>query len=652
MANFEFNAKSTALGTITIYVGGTTSTTVLDANLLSISNLTYDFTDLETFQLGNATLTFSDFNDDIRTNLSSIINQSWIIDVDGTKYFEGLPLESSAKFTDNITDAGDATGVFSIVIGANLFDTSGSYSGLTSYDTDYYSLSDFIEQTISNNTSITTFNYLSSFVYSANSVNVYLQKSDAGANDAFIVIKKTAVHEGTGLIGILNYLGAKLCIWKNTCYIWMKNYTGDTQSITESDVLETVTYLPYQKLDDFFLTSTIRLLNGYNQYSYIVSGVNSESFQLMRSTDYSDLATRIIDGNDILPIWANHALGNWTTAYTLNSIVVDEIPEANLYDNSDYWTQFVIFYPTDTTTLTLDSADFYNDTLAGDKIRVSFDAMIYPTDASHVLNKQYNLTFQIGSGNLKVIDIKEGIDDGVNTSLNEVTRFEFEYDVDVNVGDMIISFSTTDSGFTSAESSGVSISWDGADTILAKTLITNELNVGDYVLIESAVESAFDGVYKVISFPTSNTAELDRDPYTSDTSSYNCIFRYEPIFIAISNLDVGKISKEDKLIEIFDESVQDKITPYPFSYEKNASAVEDEYINVELRYDILADTALANTNIYSTNTPTKRLDFSVDDNTINPYSTITFSEYGITDGYIQKFEFSFIDGNINLTVIK
>lgn len=651
MANFEFKPLKTGLGIITIYVGGTTSTTVLDANLVSIGNLEYDYTSLEDFQLGNISLTFSDYKDDIRTNINSIFNQAWIIDVDGTKYFEGIPLESSISFKDNLTDAGDAVGSFGLTLGANLFDTSGSYTGLTSYDTNYYSLSDVIDQTIKNNTQITTISYLSTFSYSANGETVYLEKADAGASDAFIVVLKTAVNENTNMNGILNYMGIKLAIWKNTCYAWMKNYTGDTQTITEANTLKTISYTPYQKLDDFFLTSTLNLNNGYELYDYVFNTVTSKSTKIDRGYSFSDAASSIVDGSDRFPIWSAHALGNWVDSSTNNDIVAGSMPSSteNIY-TSENWTVFVIFDPLEASIITLADTDFLNTFTAGANLKITFDAMIAAGDPFHDLAAEYNLSFQFGSS-AKIVNSVANGKDTLDNSAIPTSRIEIDYDISDD-GDLVVGFETTDTGFTTTVVSGVTIKWDGAQTLLIKTLITNELSIGDYVRVTNATQSAFNDVYKVLSFPTANNAELSKDPYTADTVSYSADFVYNPLLISLCNLNIGIASNEDKQIEVFDKGTSNDITPYPFSYEKGGSAVEDEDYNVELRNDVLGDASVANTNIYSVGTSSKKLVFQVDDSTINPYSTITFAEYSVTDGYIQKFIFDFNTGLTTLTVIK
>lgn len=658
MANFEFNSLDTGFGTVTIYVGGTTSTTTINANLTSISDLVYDFTDLESFQLGNVTLTFNDYANGIRTNLSSIYNQAWIVDVDGTKYFEGKPLISSIRFSDNINDAGSAVGKFSLTLGADLLDTSGSYSGLTSYDTDYYALSDVIEQTIKNNTSITSFNFPGSLIYSANGEDVYLRASSAGASDAFIAIKKTAVHSNTNLNGIFNMFGLKLAIWKNTCYVWRKDFSSTSSTITETDVVGSISYEPYQKLDDFFTTSTIRLVRNWTDYTYIVNSIESESYVLNRGEYLGDSNTRVLDGDDMLPIWKTHSFGNWTTSNTdngLNRIYEGDSQYGSAgtggaednYD-SDYWTTYVLFDNTDTCELTLGNADYYNTVSTGATLKISADVFV-SIGGLHSIDKEYNFIFTFGSGESKSIPIPTQYKT-LDRSSSVPIRLEFEYNVIEDNPDLVVSFSTTDDNWTSSNTAAT-IQWTGSQTNLNKTNISNDIAVGEYLLVENATQSAFDGVYKASSV-TTNQVVLDRDPYTSDTSSYTCDYQYDPLQLMISDINISLVENENAEISTFDSDINESILPVPYVYEKDGSSVLDGLYNIELRYDILSDANAANLGVYGISSAKKRLTFRVADTSIDPVDVVTFSEYGVTGGYIMKFGFDFNKGHTILTVVK
>jgi hypothetical protein len=637
VANYEFNAKTINVGEVIVYVGGTTSTTTLDANLLSMGDLIYDFTDVETFRFGHINLTFSDFNNDIRDEYSNIIDQIWYIYVGGTNYFSGFPLKTSAEFQDNF-DGTDEFGKFSVTLGANLLDTSGSYS-LTSYDTNYYSLSDVIEATITNNTGVSTFTYGTSLVWNANGEVVYLDKGSAGASDAFVVIPKDSLDDTSlDLNACLDYMGCKIAVWKGACYLW--TWGGAGTSLTTTDIIGSLSYQP-----DY------RKQHAFDSWKYTIN-FGKPSFATPNALAGTDFHARyedqLIEGDDRFPVWESHDLGNWTVTLdpqsgfsNPNGVLQHKNTESktNFY-NSDYWCNFYIFdytYNYVYTYMTLDTTDFNGavSLATGDKIDVTLNLSFYtPDQTNNEYNQTLQMTFQMGSGNTKFIDIPQDVFQAPGYRPAAVT---FQYEID-DYGDIIIGWDTEDVFNAGGGGSG-NVAYDGVGTTTV-TFGSHGLSDGDVVgCVASGASSAFIGTY-IISNTTMNTFDLDRNPYTTDTNSYSFDFRTTYMQMNIANLNIGKVGSAYNSAELpNNEGNVRSLIPAPYSYEKGAAAVEDDMYNVELRYDMMGDRLGTFSDVYD-DTEYEQIVLETDQSNLNPDDVINSTIYG--NGYrINKYGFNF-----------
>ena len=104
MANFIIASTNTisSLGEVIIYAGGKTSTTDIDAEIIDISDLIYDYTKNEINYAAQMTVKLDDSGDKILTDYQNIKNQLWIIEVGGTEYFRGIPDKDSIIFNKSM----------------------------------------------------------------------------------------------------------------------------------------------------------------------------------------------------------------------------------------------------------------------------------------------------------------------------------------------------------------------------------------------------------------------------------------------------------------------------------------------------------------------------------------------------------------------
>ena len=125
------------------------------------------------------------------------------------------------------------------------------------------------------------------------------------------MIRKEAVNSNLNLNDILSYLGAYLCIWKNTCYIWRKDTPSGSVAITKTAIVNSVGYNPYYDV-----------LNSYDSLKYTINkGVDyTTGGQGIDSQQdfYSAYNTPITSGDDRLPCWKDSAFGNWNKSKTDN----------------------------------------------------------------------------------------------------------------------------------------------------------------------------------------------------------------------------------------------------------------------------------------------------------------------------------------------
>lgn len=682
MANYVFNAETLPNGqTINIYIGGTTSTTTLDSNLLSLTPLQYDMSDIGRFYAGSISLEFDDFQDDIQSNWVNIKNQIWIVDVGGTEYYRGSPVKTTAKFNDHSNDAK----VFSVTLSAISMDASNTSSAsLTKFQTNWYSLGQFIEQMFVTATglSATDVIYLNTLSYSVQGNTIYLDYADAlsGLSGVdFIVLKDNEPKPKDLFNKILLVFGLNASFWKGKLYLWRKDTYSGSITVTDSDIVGSINYLPSYKKNDYFDSLEMKI------------STNSAYDNALGYVNLFDENTRIIAGDDRLPSWSSHSFGNWTDTQTNN--LIDTTTSTNIDGLEGVQTRFVIYDTGENTNLTLDTLDFDNAIPDNSLLKFTFQAgkatesdlrvsvkvgsneerFVLLDTSNKELYKQYELEYPVNeTGDIQIRINADEFDQQKQIRYTGILNFYilkwenhgiiddgslsgYEFEVSnatpsgyntvytlSSIGSKDILVVEKSSGYTSGTTyvdcdaylvkENITINYNA----LPETRITwtdHKLNIGDYVQVYNCTESSFDGTYQITKVYDADLVAFAETPYTSDTSGYTADLRYKGKVGFLSNVNCGIIKKDNKEIE--DYSGDEYSNLYPNAYYQ--SSPPDRPSNYELCANILDQTQSANISRFGTE-ELQRLEMTVDLDTINPYSRVV---YNSVNYWVENMSFDF-----------
>lgn len=689
MANYEFNAIETALGKeVIIYVGGKTSTTSIDANITSMSKLTYDMSRIGQYYAGSLNIAFDDFSGDIETQLANIKNQVWIIEVDATEYFRGYPLKTGMAFSDE----GGAK-VFSLTLGSSPMDANGvDFTSLTKKQTNYWAIGQVLERVLVESTGLaaTDLEYVGATIsYTAASTTIYLDYADAPSGLAgtdYILINDNEPKRSNFFNRFLQNFGLNSAMWKGKLYLWLRNSYSGTISISDSDVIGQVIYNPFFKKTDYYESLELQIQTDSEQ-----DGANGRC-------NIFDEDNRLLEGDDKLPIWSNHGFGNWTETATYNDIDVVTGIDADIPVLAGYQTRWVLFNTTEDSYLQLTTGNFSNTLSDNSKLKVTFsggkqttqpiryslqvgseDEYFVDLDTTELNTGKDYFNFEMpvkSSGNLKLrVKPKSNASKriryfGASKSLLEWQNHGFAEETGIPVDIQVLNCaqSSFDQNYTSgivlnsnlillnAAPYTTDYNWYDCETILSETSLSikyggsdtqltwtnHPLSVGDWVRVENAAQSAFDGVYQVDTVYSSSIVGFNETPYTTDTSAYSCDVVIFPLVAYISNLNISMIKDVNKVISDFSDDDFNNV--YPEAYYQNAAP--DRESNYELISDILDTTQAANKARFGTE-ELKRLVMTVNLDTINPYSRVT---YNSVNYWIEKMEFDFDKWTTSLTL--
>lgn len=260
MPNYAFKEMQTPLGELSLYVAGTTSTTLIASKIISISDLVYDFSSTDKAIMGSLTLSVDNGDGQIDSVYSSIKSEIWILEIDGTEYFRGKPRLNSLKF-----DKKKET--FSLQLLAMPIDDK-SYDDTTittvKVDTwDYYPVSHWLNNVFFNAIGIGDNNGNDAdVVFDVNDVEISSIPEDVefeySTGNPSWLMRKPSSHLQNRFINLMNWFNLNFAIWKGKVYVWERGrYFSSTYTVS-TNIISLFSWQDYTQGSYFGSLSVIK----------------------------------------------------------------------------------------------------------------------------------------------------------------------------------------------------------------------------------------------------------------------------------------------------------------------------------------------------------------------------------------------------------
>ncbi|MGH1438255.1 MAG: hypothetical protein ACRBG0_27730 [Lewinella sp.] len=649
MANYTINTTPTisTLGDVDIYIGGKTSTTLIDAKIMDVSDIIYDFSNIDGVFYGKLVVKLSNIADAVYDQHDNIMSQIWLVEVGGVEYFRGYPQLSSIVYQK--TAKADYV---NITIGADLLDPSGvNFSGLTLYGGEY-SLSDVLEEILSTN-GITSVNYINSstgLIYElseSDTIDIYFDKNDAGGGDSFITVQTSADFSP---LQITNDFGINYCAWKGEAYFWLRNEASTSIALTESVAVNSIvrkkSYLNRGYFDNY--RGGINVTN---------SGFSSRGISSRYANEVLSKIDKFMQFST-----SNYAATNWsTTVGGLNQVGDSESdPFTTYYDTKTVYfgtdiINFNIYSPSDTLNILLDRSDFETDVNIGDSVVISADiGALFPYiestagDFTTYLDS-IDFTLYFDATNTATTNLNIAREENLTPDNNGYIESEQLLE---DVGDLILSFGNITGNILNEDGTYASMevpnspnvythTTGGGQTFLA--LETTGYLRTNYVNIAVPSQPSFDGYYELMSATDIGGGRI-RHQITNIGQPVNAVVRAAtatmPIRLFVANLEIGITTAE------YDEKIDYSVDSGKYLAPNYESSTVDE--SRELQY-LIGEKAVSSLESVFGNEEKNSIEMSVKDGSVNPYNKIEYDS--ITYSPI-KYGFSIKNGIAKITGVE
>ena len=552
MANYTINSTATisTLGDVDIYIGGKTSTTLIDTKILDLSDISYDFSSINGVFSGQMTILLANYDLNVSSQNANINTQVWIIEVGGTEYFRGLPLKSSIVYE---TSSSQRTGKFTLV--ADFLDPTGvDFSGLSSLDS-LYSLSDVLEAILLDKSGVSTVNYLNSsteLVYSlteADTIDVYFDYDDAGASDGYIAVADDASFNP---LQITNDFALNYAFYKGEAYFWLIGSFDSTVAIDEGQIVGKMSYYPSSINSDAY--ETLRL------------GLNIRDTDLSSSGIWSAHTLPFLEVDDQFNQFnsTTFAASNWAKISGSSGEILDAADDSAFFFGEGR--KAIVssgLYNASSVSLGLElaEADFENDPSDYKALTVSLNCGIkFPTinyRVSGAVKLDYIYSIELSFSMV-------GDDSQLSFLLEESEDFDYSLEGVYNfstVGDLQISLENISGNIANMSQETFALAPAGATIFYDNVGLVTKINYADslecdYVFVSCPSLPAFDGTYRIVSrFDDGSQVvhTLDVVNTTSTTPTACDVFLDYAIYI--NNLSIGILGANRK--ELIDYAVDE-----------------------------------------------------------------------------------------------
>ena len=608
MANYKFNEVKCALGTMKIYVNGKTSTTTINENVLQggLGDLIYDFSQFSSIYSSSISMKMS-YTGDFATNYTDITQGFIIIDIDSTEYFRGKIDRNSVDINHNLKEVGFK------ILGIKEIYSEWDSTGLTSYDgsggggPDYwYRLSDYIEECFNNAYNSTlTYDYDPNLNYTSNSVDYYVNYSDAASGDGALTINPSGINASFGKL--MRLLGIRIFYYKGKVYVRDIKYGVSSYSITNINT-QTLNFLEQKEFR----------LNDYFENLTVINNDESASRQIGAFIKYS---STIVNESNIFPFWDTTPLNSWTKTLGTGHFAEENTETLQgSYTNANC-VKCLVFTKSGTFKLSLSSGNLDSAFEANTNYKIygyiDYDSTSLGDDViTFKVNDKSENRSHPASGGSDIVDIDFETDSSTTSSDG--------VDIEINVANFT---------HTPSNASGQTFERTSTQIRVSNSIIS--VSAGDWVEIRNSTSN--DGVYEVQS-ADATWAVLENGSYSTILETADVY--YDPVIFNIFNLLIYK--EEDLLIE------DDANNLNLLGYDIDTTSLITQTVNYRLLYDMAKEVHDFYESIYG-NKYKRVINFvAKQSEVVEPFQTIS---YDTSTWYIIKWALNFETGQKKVTAV-